>query len=293
MVDDLRILRGFVAVAEELNFRKAAERLHMSQPPLSRMISALEDQVNARLFTRSTRSVALSREGLLFLEAAREVLAAAAAAGRKVRHQIGSTDRPLAIGATSSAYFTGFQDLISRFRKSKPAPVMEIAGMNSADQIEALSCGRLDVGFVLPQSSQDGLRAAAFASVRMRLAVPEDHPLAAGGGEVALERFRGETFILHDREQDPGMYEGILRCCTAAGFRPRVRVKGKEEHCMGLVTSGAGVHFSVASSACLQTSGVAFVELAGEAPAFEIHAMWREADPSPALARFLTFAGLD
>ncbi|MDB6080245.1 MAG: hypothetical protein JWO82_3992 [Akkermansiaceae bacterium] len=290
MIDDLRILRGFVAVAEELNFRKAAERLHMSQPPLSRMISALESEVNATLFTRSTRKVELTREGAIFLEAARDVLDSAAAAGRRIRREISSPQRPLQIGCTSTAYFVGFPDLLGNFRAAHPDTPVEVRSMNSADQVEALVSGRLDVGFVLPSASHPQLTSTPFRSLRMRLAVPSDHPHGQSGQPVPLERFRHDLFILHNPVQDPGMYEGILRCCTRAGFRPRVRVKRDDEHCMSLVTSGAGIHFSAAAAPCVAISGVSFIDLAGEAPTVGIHVIRRSDDPFPPLRNFLHMA---
>lgn len=290
MIDDLRILRGFVAVAEELNFRKAAERLHMSQPPLSRMISGLEDQLGAVLFLRNTRTVELTREGKLFLAEAMAVLDSAAAAGRRIRHAFASGKRPLLIGATSSAYFTGFPEMVSRFRKEHPELAVETVSMNSADQIEALASGKLDAGFLLPPVFHDELRTVPFGSVRMRLAIPDTHALAGEPEPLALEKFRHDIFILHQREKDPGMYEGILRCCTQAGFRPKVRVKKDDEPCMGLVTSGAGIHFSAAAQSCIQMAGVRLVDLAGEAPSLETSLAWRKSDPSAALRRFLEIA---
>ena len=292
MIDDLRVLRAYVAVAEELNFRKAAERLHMSQPPLSRMISSLEEQISAKFLIRTTRKVELTHEGRLFLEEAKQLLEAAAAAGRRIRHGVSSSDRPLRIGSTSSAYFVGLPDLVSNFRKAHPEVKLEMIGMNSADQVEALAAGNVDVGFVLPPAAHPDLSTALFASVRLQLAVREDHPLAAKDEPVNLKQFRDETFILHEKSKDPGMFEGILRCCERSGFRPKIRLKTEDEHCMGLVTSGAGIHFSAAPSMCLKMSGVSFVDLAGEAPLLEVFAAWRSDDPSEALAKFLKSAGV-
>ncbi|MES2437755.1 MAG: LysR substrate-binding domain-containing protein [Verrucomicrobiota bacterium] len=287
MIDDLRILRGFVAVAEELNFRRAAERLHMSQPPLSRMISSLEEQLDAPLFLRNTRRVELTREGRLFLESAREVLEAAAAAGRKIRQQIGSQKRTLLVGCTSAAYFTGFPELMKEFRKRHPDLTVEIMGMSSADQIEALASGRLDVGFILPPVLHKELSLAPFASVRMRLAVPDEHPLAGSGKAVPLENFMNDTFIIHERSKDPGMYEEILQCCMRAGFKPKIRVKKEDEPCMGLVTSGAGVHFSAATASCVRMAGVTFIDLLDRTPKVEIASVWRTTDPCETLRKFL------
>jgi len=288
MIDDLRILRGFVAVAEELNFRAAAERLHMSQPPLSRMISSLEAQVGTPLFVRSTRRVELTREGRQFLSAATDVLDVAAAAGRKIRHQFSSAQRPLLIGSTSAAYFAGFPDLLKSFRSQHPGLPVETSSMNSADQMDALLSGRLDVGFVLPPAKHREVSMAVFTSIRMRLAISEEHPLSTQK-LAPLESFMKDTFILHERGKDPGMYEGILQCCNRAGFRPKVRVKREDEHCMALVTSGAGVHFSAAGSSCLHLAGVSLLDLTGEAPKLEIVTIWRKDDPSETLRTFLEF----
>ena len=288
MIDDLRVLRCFVAVAEELNFRKAAERLNMSQPPLSRLVSGLEEEMGVALFLRNTRMVALTREGKIFLKEALQVLDQAAAAGRRLRHQFQSGTRPLMLGSASAAFFVGVPALVGDFRSRHPQFPVEITGMNSREQIDALVSGRIDAGFVLPPVAAASLSSRIYASVRMSLAVPKGHPLAKLKRTTApLEDFAGETFILHDRDRDPGMYEGIVSCCTRAGFRPRTRVLKPDEHCMGLVTSGAGVHFSVADSACISHSGVSFIKLSGEAPVLEVALAWRIGDPSPALKAFL------
>lgn len=290
MIEDLRVLRAFAAVAGELNFRRAAEQLHMSQPPLSRMISSLEETVGAPLFARSTRRVSLTPAGELFQVYAREVLHAAAAAGRRFRHSLATADRPLTIGATAAAWSAGFGTAVSRFRRQHRQSRLAVEHMGTADQIESLLSGKIDAGFVLPPVSHKSLVSVPFTSTRMRLAIAETHPLADSRKPVSLEAFSAETFILHERSEDPGMYECILRCCTQAGFKPKVRVKKRNEHCMALVTTGAGVHFSVASPGCLQSSGVKLLRLAGGAPRLEIALVWRRDDTSPLLHQFLEAA---
>ncbi len=277
MIDDLRSLRAFVVTAEELNFRRAAERLHMSQPPLSRMIAGLEEGLETRLFERSTRRVALTEAGELLYREAKTLLESVDKLARTMKRESG-TPRRFKIGCTAAAYCTAFPNIVARVRELHPGVEIELHEINSDAQMAAIASARLDAGIVVMPARHPEVGVQPFARMRMRMAVPSSHPLADGGGPVPLENFSRDTFIVHTREENPAMYHEILHHCAKAGFRPRTLIKKKGQNCMALVASGAGVHFSAAGSRCGGIAGVRFVDLEGEAPLLEMGLASRKDD---------------
>lgn len=282
MIDDLRSLRAFVATAEELNFRRAAERLHMSQPPLSRMIASLEDSLETRLFERSTRQVALTRAGETLYREALLLLERADELARKLKREV-AVRRRFRIGCTSAAYCTAFPQIVARLRELHPELEIELREMNSEAQLEALAGAKIDAGIVVTPARHPALEISPFASIRMQIALPAGHPLATGSEAISLQELSREVFIVHTREENPAMYHEILHHCSRAGFRPRTLTKKKGQNCMAMVASGAGVHFTAASGQCHAIQGVEFVPLAGEAPVLEMGFAWRKDEPSTAI----------
>lgn len=285
MIDDLRSLRAFVATAEELNFRRAAERLHISQPPLSRMIAGLEDTLETKLFERSTRQVALTPAGETLYREARVLLAKADEVARMLKREI-SVRRGFSIGCTSAAYCTHFPQIVARLRELHPEIEVGLHEMNTSAQIEKIAAAKLDAGILVLPAEDPCLEIAPFASIRMRLAVPSNHRLAGSKEAVSLKEFAKDIFIVHTRDENPAMYHEILHHCAKAGFRPRTLTKQKGQNCMALVASGAGVHFTAGHRQCLSVEGVDFLELAGDAPILEMGVAWRK-DEHPPMIRSL------
>ncbi|QJE96250.1 LysR family transcriptional regulator [Luteolibacter luteus] len=277
MIDDLRSLRAFVTTAEELNFRRAAERLHMSQPPLSRMIAALEDTLETRLFERSTRQVSLTQAGELLYREATGLLERADELARMLKRETG-VRRRFKIGCTAAAYCTSFPQIVARLRELHPEVEIELHEMNSDAQLDGIASAKLDAGIVVMPVRRPGIAVLPFSRMRMRMAVPAAHPLAGSAEPVALGEFSRDVFIVHAREENPAMYHEIMHHCAKAGFRPRVLIKKKGQNCMAMIASGAGVHFSAAHGQCLRVDGVSFVELEGEAPVLEMGFACRDGD---------------
>lgn len=280
MIDDLRSLRAFVTTAEELNFRRAAERLHMSQPPLSRMIAGLEDALDTKLFERSTRHVALTESGELLYREAKTLLESADELARKLKRETGSRRR-FRIGCTAAAYCTAFPKIVARLRELHPEVEIELHEINSDAQLDGIASAKLDAGIVVTPTRHPALEILPFSSIRMRIAVPAKHPLASRKETASLAEFARDVFIVHTREENPAMYHEILHHCAKAGFRPRTLVKKKGQNCMALVASGAGVHFSAAHGQCVRIEGVNFVALKGEAPVLEMGLAFRDGDDTP------------
>ncbi|MCW1914979.1 LysR family transcriptional regulator [Luteolibacter sp. GHJ8] len=284
MIDDLRSLRAFIVTAEELNFRRAAERLHMSQPPLSRMIAGLEESLETKLFERSTRSVNLTTAGIRFYKEALALLEQADGLARRMKSESQARRRRFPIGCTAAAYCTEFPRMVARLRELHADMEIELHEMNSDAQLDALAATKIDAGIVLLPAAQPELEFAPFARIRMQMALPAAHPMADLREPVALADLRRDVFIVHTREENPAMYHEILHHCAKAGFRPKTLTKKKGQNCMAMVASGAGVHFTAATGRCTSVEGVKFVPLAGEAPVLEMALAWRKGDEMPAIA---------
>lgn len=283
MIDDLRSLRAFIVTAEELNFRRAAERLHMSQPPLSRMIAGLEHGLETKLFERNTRSVNLTPAGIRFYKEALALLEQADGLARKMKSESQTRRRRFPIGCTAAAYCTEFPRIIAQLRELHPDAEIELHEMNSDAQLDALAAAKIDAGVILLPAVHQALEFAPFARIRMQMALPASHPMAERHEPLALADLRRDVFIVHTREENPAMYHEILHHCAKAGFRPKTLTKRKGQNCMAMVASGAGVHFTAATGRCASVEGVRFVPLAGDAPVLEMALAWRKGDEMPAI----------
>ena len=264
---ELRHLRYFVAVAEDLHFGRAAERLGISQPPLSQQILALERTLGARLFERTTRRVGLTEAGRLFFAEAKEVLAkvehAAAMAERVHRGEAGE----LRVGFFGSAPFvTDFQRLVYGFRSSHPDVHLDLQEMPTFQQVDALLEGRLDVGFVRPLGpTPEALVLTELCREPLMAVMRPDHPLASTSGALPISALAGEPFVLYARGIGTGLYQQVIDLCRNAGFAPQVRQEANATPTMmGLVAAGLGVSILPASLERLKFDGARFRPLADE-----------------------------
>jgi DNA-binding transcriptional LysR family regulator len=221
---ELRHLRYFVAVAEDLHFGKAANRLGISQPPLSQQILALEREIGARLFERSNRRVELTNAGENFLREAREVLervdAAAVRAERIHRGQVGE----LKVGFFGSAPFVeGFQKLVFDFRAEHPDVDLILEEMPTYQQVDSILDGRLDLGFVRPlQPRLESIQSVEISRERLMVVTRMDHPLAARPGDLSMADLASEPMVLYASSIGSGLYQKIVDLCRDSGFAPNV-----------------------------------------------------------------------
>ncbi len=287
---ELRQLRYFVAVAEELHFRRAAARLHISQPPLSQQISRLEEELGCRLLTRSRRRVELTAAGAAFLRDARAMLAeldvAVATARRLETGQAGL----LRVSFVGSALLSIVPGIVQRFRRGRPLVEIELRERSTVEQLRALSAGVVDVGLVRPPVDAG---ADLFTEVVMRertvAAIPVGHPLAALR-RVPLRRLAAEALVLFPREQAPGFHDLLTGRLAATGTSPQVVQYAPEMlTIIGLVAAGIGVSPVPASVARLGLDGVTYRPLSG-APDTELLAVMRARDESPLVRAFLADA---
>lgn len=258
---ELRHIRYFVAVAEELHFGKAADRLGISQPPLSQQILALEREIGARLLERSNRRVELTEAGKLFLKEATEILgkvdSAATLAGRLHRGQIGEVK----IGFFGSAPFVdAFQRLIFDFRKRHPSVNLVLREMPTYQQVDAILDGRLDVGFVRPLEPQPAsIDAVEIWREPLMVVLRSDHPLAAEDRELSVADLAAEPLVLYAGSIGSGLYQKVADLCRDAGFSPNVAQEAiATPTMMGLVAAGIGISILPASLERLSFEGLRF-----------------------------------
>jgi len=262
---ELRRLRYLVAVADEGHVTRAAERLGIAQPPLTRQIRLLEAELGVTLFERLPRGVRPTEAGRVVVEAARDVLARVErikeTAARAARGEQGR----LAIGYTSSAAFHPFvTQRIRAFRKARPGVLLDLAEDGTPELTAGLREERLDAAFLRSTSTDvSGLSIEPLLEEKMVAAVPSGHRLASQG-KVALAELAEETFVFYRRPSGPGLYDAIMAACLAAGFSPNVGQEApRMTSTLSLVASGLGVSITPASMQRINVEGVEFVRLRG------------------------------
>ncbi len=288
---ELRHLRYFVAVADELHFGRAAARVFVAQPTLSQQIRALEDEVGARLFDRSRRGVALTDVGRVFLPHARRVLDAAARAEAAVHSAAEGRAGALRIGYEAPALRSGLSDALRTFRADAPDVELDVREAGSREQVEAVRAGRADAGFVLLPVDEEGLAVHSLGAAPVCLVMPAGHRLS-GRATVPFAELDGEPLVVWTREPAPAAYDDIVRACHAAGFAPRIVQEIRHmESLLGFVSAGIGL--GTVHEARVQPGypGVAYARLVEPDVTIETGVVWRRGDASPVLARFLAAVG--
>lgn len=272
---ELRHLRYFVAVAEELHFGRAAARLNISQPPLSQQIQILEQQIGARLFARTNRSVSLTAAGVQFLADSRQILTqvedAAARAGRLHHGETGE----LRIGFTSSAPFIkAVSDTLSTFRRRFPDVHIQTRETNTREQIVPLNEGALDLGLMRNTQLPDTLCWERVLREPLLAMVPSDHPLARQQSVSLLELAR-EPFVFFDPHVGTGLYDDILGLMRRYGTTPVITQEvGEAMTIIGLVASGLGVSILPASFKRVQLNEMRWLPITEPDAVSEMWLVW-------------------
>jgi DNA-binding transcriptional LysR family regulator len=288
---ELRHLRYFVAVAEELHFGRAAQRLHIAQPPLSRQIRDLEREIGAPLFERGARGVELTHAGAAFLPEARLVLAQAERAQRTAqRAALGETGR-LRVGFVEEATHSGIlPDVLSFFRMHLPSIGLSLLELDSSRQAEALRDGRIDLGVLSspPLDAERWLQTEVVYEEPLVAALPQTHRLASKS-RIPLRELAADSFILRPRPTDPASYDEFLARCRAAHFSPTVAQEATGWHTViGLVSAGVGVAFVPTSLARLHQAGVVYRPVRDLSLNVALSVVWKQGEKSPVRERFVT-----
>ncbi|MCG8709353.1 LysR family transcriptional regulator [Brenneria sp. 4F2] len=288
----LRQLRQFLVVAETMNYRRAAERLHMAQPPLTAAIRNMEDELGVRLFERTNRITGLTAAGVVLQEEARRTLAQMARAEALTRRAGQGLIGSLRIGFIASAVRHRLPEIVARFSKAHPDVALELQEATTARQVKALLEDRLDVAIValpVPEYAVPYLAQQPLLSSRLVAALPQDHALAAEAS-LTMGALANESWVMFPESEGPGLFRTIHMACEQAGFTPRIGQQAVQmETIVGLVAAGLGIALV---PEFLQRGGwdhVAFRPLTGQcAPvAYEVALAWRKQDNAPALAAFI------
>ena len=284
---ELTQLRYFVAVAEELNFRRAAERCRVAQPALSRRVKRLEEELGVLLLHRTKREVRLTEAGEVFLEATREGLGRIDAGTREVRRP-SDADDTLRVGAVDYANFRFLPWVMRAFGERRPEARVLRRDLPPAEQVEALREGRLDVGFFGARTREKGLAYVPIARTAWRVALPAGHPLADAADAILAEALAGKPLVLFPRYANPELYDWTLgRLREATGAEPRIVQEPTQlAGALDLVAAGLGL-FPTPFFLGQAPPKVAVRELLGFDLGVEVCAVYRKKDASALLKDFL------
>jgi DNA-binding transcriptional LysR family regulator len=274
---DLRRLRYFVAVAERLHFGRAAQALHISQPPLSRAIRALEDELGVPLFARTRRKVELTAEGARLLEETRRLTGQLERTVQELRAMASGRHARLRIGFVSLADYGVLPELLRAYKAAHPAVRLSLREMLSPDQATALHAGELDFGLLLPPvSGAARLEHVVVQRERFVVALPAKHRRARGEGGLRLRELAGEPFVMIPRQIAPRLYDIVAQLAIEAGMSLNVAQEAIQmQTVVSLVSSGLGAAVVPGSVANLGRRGVVYRSLADRHPRLDLWLAWR------------------
>jgi len=287
---ELRHLRYYVAVAEECHFGRAAERLHIAQPPLSQQIKQLEAELGVQLLTRSTRRVELTPAGARYLERARHILAGVDAAAEEAVLVADGRIGRVVIGFTGSATYELLPSLSRKLRTQLPGLELDLRGeLLTPSQVASLVDGAIDVGFLRPPVRVPDIDVHPLRQEPLVAALPESHALA-GHSEVTLTDLADEPFITYPSQHRSVVHDAVLDACQAAGFTPEATEVAETSTLVSFVAAGLGVALVPASVQHLRITGAVYRPLAGATPTVELALATRRGETSPAIRRVLELA---
>jgi DNA-binding transcriptional LysR family regulator len=292
MTMELRHLRYFVAVAEELHFGRAAERLGIKQPPLSLQIRQLERQLGTFLFHRLTRGVELTETGALLLDESRGILDQVERVKAGVQSRARGETGCIHLGFAGATCFQPLvPGIIRAYRERYPSVLVSPEQSNTPLLAAGLRRGEIDVAFVRPPLSDgDGLAVEPLVEEPMLIVLPQWHP-RAGDRSVPLAALAPETLILFPRTIGPGLHDAIIASCQRSGFTPKVGQEAPQiSTTVHMVAAGFGVSIVPQSIARIRLEGVVYVRIEGEAPRAPISLAYRRDDRSPIVRNFVTSA---
>lgn len=283
---ELRHFRYFIAVAEELHFGRAANRLNISQPPLSHQIQDLEREIGVELFRRTRRYVCLTEAGRLFLEEARHVVGDAEHAVEIARRASQGEVGRLSVGCGPAPQSWILEKVFSVFYARHPDVRIELHSLYTQEQVTALGTREIQVGFPLLPIPRSGLVVEKIGEEPVVVALPARHRLA-GQTSIPLADLRKEPFVLVSRDVGPSFYDLVLRACDEAGFTPDVgHEASRVVPVLGFVAAGLGISIQPEGVGASHHEGVVFRSLAPPVPNVEIGMAHRREDCSPVLFAF-------
>jgi DNA-binding transcriptional LysR family regulator len=286
-----RLLRQFVAVAEELHYGRAAARLHMAQPPLSQAIKQLEEIVGVMLLVRTKHSVQLTPAGGVFLTHAQELIAQEQRAIEAARLAAQGIIGRVCIGFVGSVSYELLPRLMRAFRARYPSIRIDLREQTSKEQVESLLAGKIDVGIMrLPINNAADLELRVIERERFIAVLPTDHRLA-DADSVRLEDLSDESFMIFPAERVPSLHAKFLFACEEAGFSPRTVLEAWQMPSMvSLVAAGFGIVLLPSQIRNLVHQGVVFKEIVNQSDhlTLEIAFGWRAENTTPGVRSLLS-----
>jgi DNA-binding transcriptional LysR family regulator len=288
---DLNQLRCFVTVAEELHFGRAAARLNMTQPPLSRQIQVLEHIVDAPLLERTSRSVRLTPAGRSFLPEARRILKLAESASQVARRIAMGKTGSLKLGYTAAAAYGYLPELIAACRARLPEVDFSLKEMVSGDQLEALTSGQIDAGLLRPPIGRPELATRRVLAEPLLAAIPRKHPLASAA-TLSIKDFDGQPFVMYSPYESRYFHDLLVALFTHADILPRyVQHLGQIHSILAMVRAGLGAAIVPAAAASLRIADVKLRPLKLRSPTpVELFLVWRRDCENPLLPSLIEIA---
>jgi DNA-binding transcriptional LysR family regulator len=274
---ELRQIRSFVVLSEELHFGRAAARLFVAQPALSQQIKQLETFLNTQLFHRTSRSVLLTEAGKAFLPHATAALRNLSDGQEEMKSVEAGVTGTVAIGFVSTAAIQLIPDLLQQLKKTHPQISLKLRETDATGQVQGLLSGHLDIGFMHATDLHPGLESVKAETSVVEVALPSRHPLAVAGAQrIALKDLAGETLLLPAQTPHKDLYELVLNLCESSGFVPMQRQEVLMlQTALPLIAAGAGCALLPATFQRLRPKGVAFRRLAGSQLSLPIYAVTR------------------
>lgn len=286
---EMRHLRCLVAVAEELHFGRAAARLNLSQPPVSLAIKELEAELGVVLFERSSRRIALTREGEEALHDARAVLARTELLKRRAHDSAHGQSGALSIGFISLAAYAYLPEALRSFMADYPKVKVTLLESTTDRMLAELEIGALDVGLIFASPGMSPTLAyRPTQREALMIALPEKHPQAKAS-QVALEKLAHERFLGFERHYGPMIFDAMVATCMRHGFSPDLFHARQMHTIVSLVAGGIGVALVPASVKVMHREGVVFRPIKGERTLVEAGAAWRHADESSLVQAFVDY----
>lgn len=289
-VMELRQVRAFVLTAEELHVGRAAERLHITQPTLSRQIAGLERVLGVPLFDRVRRRITLTPAGEVFLAGARELVRRADELTDETRRAHRGELGVLRIGFVQSATFEALPRLLRTFRAAYPDVTVEVTAMTTLDQLDAFRDGRIDAGLLRRPVNEPTLATRTVSRDSLVAALPASHRLA-GRSRLSLVDLADEPFVLYQRTAGPSVHDTIVGHCMNAGFRPRIVQEAVDvQTIVALVAANLGVSLLIAPTPHSDEAAVVYRPLVEDLAPWEMALAWSRQRRTPVLDRLLESA---
>ncbi|MEM8675391.1 MAG: LysR family transcriptional regulator [Cyanobacteria bacterium P01_G01_bin.67] len=284
---EFRQLRYFVTVAQELHFGRAAERLDITQPALSKQIRVLERELDIELLTRTKRTVKLTKAGEVFVVQAQRLLKQAEEAIKLAQRTAKGELGRLTIGFTPTATYTVLPKLIGNFRSRYPQVEIEMSELSTEEQVTALNRGEIDLGFLHPPIDSRGLEIYPIFAEEFLVVLPPQHHLISQQS-LSLQDLTGESFILHSRPEGPFLYDEFLKLCRQAGFEPKIAQEvDSHQSRICLVAAGIGITFIPTGLQTLVGEDLVCKPMENLPIKLEFAAAWHALATMPVLQEFL------